>query len=425
MNNDKKISPLNKLLAGTAGIFATGLGLSFIFNWAITKILTQEEVGFFQYFISIITLGVVIIPFGYQSLIQREANKLNKIELKRFNSQTFLTITIVSGIFGGIWYYGVTQLNWVKGLIKFEGLYISLIILPVYALLAYYRALLQGQNKVYWSVVPEVFFRPLILLITTTIFYFLSFETEAYHLLIVLLLILFILIFPSAYQANKKLTVALFTKGKSSWLKQSLALLPIGLLYTINERVDVIMISKYLSASQTAVYMIAFKFAAFSAFGLVIVNSVMVPLIAKHFNKQEENKKLEILLKPNIRKAFIVSTLISIMLILFGEYLLGCFGKSTDNYSEGYFSMTILIMGQLANVAMGSVGYILTMAKLEKLAIISIVISIIINVLLNYLLLPIYGINGAAIATAVAMLVWNGLMLIFVNQKTGLNPTVF
>ncbi len=425
MNCDKKISPLNKLLAGTAGILAIGLGLSFIFNWGITKILTQEEVGFFQYFISIITLGMVIIPFGYQSLIQREANKLNKIELKRFNSQTFLTIAIVSVFFGGIWYYGVTRLNWVKGLAQFEGLYISLIILPTYALLTYYRALLQGQNKVYWSVVPEVFFRPLILLIAVIVFYLISFETLAYHLLGVLFFIVLILVFPSAYQANKKLTTKVFKKEKSSWLKQSFALLPIGLLYTINERIDVIMISKYLSASSTAVYMIAFKFAAFSAFGLVTVNSVMVPLIAKHFNKQEDNEKLETLLKPNIRKAFIVSTLISITLILFGEYLLGFFGKSTENYSEGYLSMIILIIGQLANVAMGSVGYILTMAKLEKLAIISILVSIIINILLNYLLLPIYGINGAAIATGFAMLVWNGLMLIFVNKKTGLNPTVF
>ena len=65
------------------------------------------------------------------------------------------------------------------------------------------------------------------------------------------------------------------------------------------------------------------------------------------------------------------------------------------------------------------------MAKLEKLAIICILSSIIINVIFNYLLLPIYGIDGAAISTAISMIVWNLLMLIFVKIKTGLNPTVF
>ncbi len=425
MNKLKKISALNKLLAGTAGIFAFGLGLSFIFNWFITKILSLEEVGFFQYYNAIITLGMVVIPLGYQSLIQREAVKLNKTSLKQYNYQALSTIAIGSICFAGIWSYGVLNLNWVNGLTDFSGLYTALLLLPIYALLTYYRALLQGQNKVYWSILPEVLFRPLTLLLVCTIFYFTAFETKAYHLLITLLITLGVLIIPSAIQSKKNLPTPSKKIDKPQWFKQALALLPIGLLYTINERIDVVMISKHLTASDTAVYIIAFKFAAFSAFGLVIINSVMVPLIAKHFNNHEETNKLEVLLKPNIRKAFLVSALISIVIIVLGKHLLSLFGKETENYALGYTSMVILIIGQLINVATGSVGYILTMAKLEKLAITSIIASIIINVILNYLLLPIYGIEGAAISTAVAMIVWNVLMLIFVQRKTGLNPTIF
>lgn len=425
MSTVKKISPLNKLLAGTAGIFATGLGISFIFNWAVTKILSQEEVGFFQYYISIITLGMVVIPFGYQSLIQREANALNSKELKQFNSQAFITISIVSILFSIVWYLGVTKLNWVKGLTNFKGLYVAILILPTYSVLTYYRALLQGQNKVYWSVIPEVLFRPAILLLATTIFYLVGFKAQAHHILIVLLSIILLVVIPSALQTTKNIINKTENNVTNNWFKQALALLPIGLLYTINERIDVVMISKYLPSSQTAVYMIAYKFAVFSGFGLIIVNSVMVPLIAKHFSNQNDPKELEKLLKPNVRKALAVSLLISVVLIFFGEYLLGFFGKETDNYSIGYQSMIILMLGQLSNVAMGSVGYILTMAKREKLAITSIMISILINILLNYTLLPIYGIEGAAASTAIAMLVWNGLMFIFVKQKTGLNPSAF
>ena len=195
--------------------------------------------------------------------------------------------------------------------------------------------------------------------------------------------------------------------------------------HTINERIDIIMISKHLTASDVAVYNVAYKFAAFSAFGLVIINSVMVPLIARHFNSSEKAINLESLIKPNIRKALFISSIIAIILIVFGKHLLSLFGKDTENYSIGYISMIILIFGQIINVAIGSVGYILTMAKLEKCAIISIISSIIINVTLNYLLLPIYGIEGAAISTAFSMIVWNVLMLIFVKTKTDLNPTVF
>ena len=87
--------------------------------------------------------------------------------------------------------------------------------------------------------------------------------------------------------------------------------------------------------------------------------------------------------------------------------------------------MLILAFGQLFNVAFGSTGYILTMAKKESLVLISISCGIITNVTLNYLLLADFGIKGAAIATSASIFVWNLMMLIFVKRKTGINPTIF
>ena len=53
------------------------------------------------------------------------------------------------------------------------------------------------------------------------------------------------------------------------------------------------MISKILGPIDNAIYGVAFKFAAFSGFGIVILNQVLVPQYAKHFkekgNVNEEN----------------------------------------------------------------------------------------------------------------------------------------
>lgn len=425
MNTEKKISPLNKLLAGTAGIFILGLGLSFLFNWAITRILTQEEVGFFQYFISIITFGIAVIPMGFQSLIQREAVKLDKTQRIKINALTARVICIATLVFGLVWYIGVTQFNWVKNLKDFTGLYVSLAILPVYAFLTYYRALLQGQNQVYWSVLPEVLFRPGLLLVATIIFYLIEFDANSTHLLIVLFFILSLVLIPSVYKSKIDGDSSNLKTNKPRWLKQATTLLPIGLLYIINERIDVVMISKMIGPKDNAIYGIAFKLAAFAGFGLVIMNQVLVPQIAKHFANKQDNQSLQKIIKPTVRKALLLSVLVTVGLILIGKPLLSFFGKSTDNYSFGFTSMVILMIGQVVNVAMGSVGYILTMAKLEKYAILSIIVSISLNIVFNLTLLPIYGIEGAAIATAASMITWNLLMLIFVKRKTGINPTVF
>lgn len=419
-----KISKLNQVLAGTASIYAIGLGLSFIFNWAITKILNQTEVGYYQYFISIVTFGIVILPLGFQSLAQREVGYFNAPTLRKFNLLSHKVILFSSTLFVCIWGVGVLYFEWVKGLSDFTNLYFCFLLIPIYTLLTYYRAVLQGQNKIYWSVIPEVLLRPFILLIFCFAFYISGYQAKSSDFILILLGTMVVLLIPSVVKSKANLPTA--TPERSThWITQAIALLPITLLYNINDRIDVVMISKNLGPNENAIYSIASKFSAFSAFGLVIINAVLVPLIASHFKSGKPKEELQKIIKPNTRKAFIVSLTISIVLIAFGEQILSLFGKDTENYSAGTSTLMVLILGQLVNVATGSVGYILTMAKLEKLAITSIISSILLNILLNYLLMPVYGILGAAIATTVSMIVWNVLMLIFVKRKTGINPTIF
>ena len=172
-------------------------------------------------------------------------------------------------------------------------------------------------------------------------------------------------------------------------------------------------------------YGIAFKLALFSGFGLIILNQVLVPHYAKYFSSEENSKKLREKIKPNVRLSFALSSFVVLLLIVIGQMLLSWFGKGEEDYTVGYSSMIILAFGQLFNVALGSTGYILTMAKKESLVMLSIVAGIIVNILLNYLLLPTLGITGAAISTSASIVVWNLMMLIFVKRTTGINPTIF
>ena len=209
------------------------------------------------------------------------------------------------------------------------------------------------------------------------------------------------------------------------YLKQALIILPIGLLSTINERVDVVMVSKILGPESNAVYGIAFKFALFSGFGLVILNQIMVPHYAQHFNEDGNQAELQKKISTNVRLAFILSLSVALFLFFVGENLLSWFGKSTESYILGYKTMLILTIGQLFNVAFGSTGYLLTMAKKESLVLISIGCGVLANIVLNFFLVPILKIEGAAIATSSSIIVWNVMMLIFVKRKLKINPTIF
>ena len=50
--------------------------------------------------------------------------------------------------------------------------------------------------------------------------------------------------------------------------------------------------------------------------------------------------------------------------------------------------------------------------------------TVVLNITMNMILIPICGMKGAAIATAISMITWNVISLIYVKTKLKINPTV-
>jgi O-antigen/teichoic acid export membrane protein len=79
----------------------------------------------------------------------------------------------------------------------------------------------------------------------------------------------------------------------------------------------------------------------------------------------------------------------------------------------------------MVNSLAGPVALIMTMTGHQNQTGIIFAVTSILNVVLNALLIPIMGILGAAIAAASVMVFRNTILLIYVQKKIGLNPTVF
>jgi O-antigen/teichoic acid export membrane protein len=86
--------------------------------------------------------------------------------------------------------------------------------------------------------------------------------------------------------------------------------------------------------------------------------------------------------------------------------------------------LLILLTGQVVNALAGSVGLIMTMTSHQNQAGAIIAVSTAANITLNALLIPLFGLAGAAISTAFTMALWNVAMLIFVQRRIGINSTI-
>jgi O-antigen/teichoic acid export membrane protein len=108
--------------------------------------------------------------------------------------------------------------------------------------------------------------------------------------------------------------------------------------------------------------------------------------------------------------------------MLLAPWILKLFGQE---FVAGTESLRILCIGQIINASTGSVGLILNMTGHEKYNVMSLSLGTGINLLLNLLLVPQFGLIGAAIAAATSMIVWNLCSAWHTVKQVKINPTAF
>ena len=89
------------------------------------------------------------------------------------------------------------------------------------------------------------------------------------------------------------------------------------------------------------------------------------------------------------------------------------------NFVQGKTALIIISIGVMLNVLTGNVDQILNMTNYQKILKNITIFGFILNVLLNVLLIPIYGINGAAAASLITNLVFNLICLFYIKKKLG------
>src|SRR5699024_11979086 len=103
---------------------------------------------------------------------------------------------------------------------------------------------------------------------------------------------------------------------------------------------------------------------------------------------------------------------------LFGSKIVSVWG---GEFSEGYWILIILSIGQLFNLSTGSAGLILMLCGQEKLQGLISISFVLLNLILNYFFILYYGVTGASFATAITVAGKNIMQAIFVKENIGIS----
>ncbi len=186
-------------------------------------------------------------------------------------------------------------------------------------------------------------------------------------------------------------------------LKRSAPMAISAASFLLMQSFDVLMLKQFENYTVVAIYSVAVKLTLLLSVALASVNAVLAPKIAEDYNRGDK-KALAAKIKKSTRLIFVSTAPAIVILALGADWILSWFGSA---YVAAKTPLLILLLGQAVNTLCGSVGVYLNMTSKQKVFQWIVASALVLNVSLNAYLIPIYGMIGAAWATAASMMAWN------------------
>ncbi|WP_179008294.1 oligosaccharide flippase family protein [Winogradskyella forsetii] len=169
---------------------------------------------------------------------------------------------------------------------------------------------------------------------------------------------------------------------------------------------------------QVAYYSVAIFIATVIAVPQRAMHQIMLPLTAKYLN-EKDHLSLEDLYRRSSMTLLVVSGFIFLLIILNINQLYEILPKE---FTGGLFVVLIVSLAKLYDNSLGNNNAILFNSDYYRMVLFFGVLLAIMAIVLNAVFIPIYGIEGSAFATFLAVFIYNTIKIIFVKRKFNMLP---
>jgi len=412
-----------ELIKGTGFVLffkILGMVAGYFFNYLITHLLGTESYGIYAICFTLLSIAVVISKLGLDNALVKSISAFLKEDAPGsallYFRKSFTIVTISSALVCSILYFSSGWLAQLFGnrLLEDGIKVVALIVLPnslLHIQAEKYRGLKKmGSYSLLINGSITLIAAGLLLILHKIIGNITELSLLALGSSISLLLIL--VSFRSEFKVNAP-----------SWnfityhsiFKLSIPMLLSGSMFLVMSWTDVLLLGYYLDETQVAIYSIAFKISTVITIALYAVNAIASPKFSE-LHASNQNIELKALAMKIAKLNLFLTLPIIVIIAIFSPIILAFFG---EDYLAGQSVLLILCAGQFFSSICGSVLTLLNMAGKEKIVRNIVGATALLNIGLNALLINLYGIEGAAIATFVSLIVWNILGLMAVKKYFG------
>jgi O-antigen/teichoic acid export membrane protein len=391
--------------------------LSFFSMWVITNFYGESVFGLYSIALTILQISVMIFGLGIPiAFVSFTGAFINESKVKGFFIKT-LKIVLLSALIPTLIYLVFADFvaNYIfnKGSLKiyFQILSLTIPFMISHEIICYYFMSIKKfiTYGIFIFILPNVLFIALLI-----IFHFYDFELHYSFLAYAISILITSLIGFLAILLNKTSIEYPLISAKVV-LNKSLPMMLSGVFLLLLNWTDVLMLARFETESQIGIYNVAFKVGYLTLFFVVSMNVIIMPKVSELFHKSYFHE-----MKRVVNKATQVIILLTIplaaILIFFSKYILSFFGEA---FISGSTVLILITVGGLFNALTGNVDQILNMTDNQKLVRNIFIIGFIINVILNLILIPNYGILGAAVSSLVTNIFINSIFVLVIKKKLG------
>lgn len=189
-----------------------------------------------------------------------------------------------------------------------------------------------------------------------------------------------------------------------------------SVLLMTNRWMDVLMLGWLSESSQAGIYDVSYAIAGMLAFLIGSLNYMFMPVASELYGEGKISQILEIYSTATRWITITVMPLLAGILIFSEQIIALLFGSS---YVSGALPLMILSIGFAYRAMKGPAGGILLSIGEINLRVIGIACATTVVILLNFILIPKYGMLGAAVATTSGFIIGDTVLLLMAREKLG------
>lgn len=419
-------------VAGRNAIFAflirvLSAGVAYLSQIVLARWMGSYEYGIFAYvWVWLLLLGGISTLGLNTAVIRFIPEYTEKADLSRLRGILFqsrlITLIVSTTLMCSALLLLYLFKNHIENYYLLPGLLV-LICLPAYAMTDLHDSMARGYSWMNLALIPPFLLRPLLLLVVMAAGWAYGLPMTAVTAITAAVIatwitsiIQLVFLYP---RIRRELPRGDHKHETRMWLTVAFPILLMESFVLFLQNTDVLVLSIYNPPTDVAMY-----YAALKTINLItFVHFAVSNAVANRFSAYEargDKKLLAAMIRQSVNWTFWPSLAAAVLLLIVGKPLLWLFGPE---FTAAYSVMCILAVGLVIKSMFGPAEYVLNMLGEQKLCAGVLFMTAMINIVLNFMLIPHYGLNGAATATAVSLTM--AALLFFIAIKLRLNINIF